>query len=126
MLEKTADKNSKIDPTQNIQHSKNNLQEPQSIEDKLLRLQTIVSTLETGNLSLEASLKAFEEGIHLTHDCQELLENAEQRLNEILTPTITPAITQSLPKTTHADIPAKNPRKSTAKTKIVDQTMLGF
>ncbi len=123
MLDKTLEINSKNDPKQN---TKNDLQPPQSIEDKLSRLQAIVSTLETGQLSLEASLKAFEEGILLTHDCQALLENAEQRLNEILTPKATADVTHTLPKTTQSDTPAKNAKKKADKAKALDQTMLGF
>ncbi len=38
-------------------------------EDCLSRLEQIVSQLEAGNLSLEESLKVFEEGIGLARHC---------------------------------------------------------
>jgi exodeoxyribonuclease VII small subunit len=53
-------------------------------EDALSRLEQIVQTLEAGNLPLEESLKAFEEGVALTRFCAKYLEEAERRI-ELLT-----------------------------------------
>lgn len=53
-------------------------------EDALNRLEQIVHTLEAGNLPLEESLKAFEEGISLARQCAKYLEEAERRI-ELLT-----------------------------------------
>ena len=53
-------------------------------EDALARLEEIVETLEAGNLPLEESLKAFEEGVTLTRYCAKYLEDAERRI-ELLT-----------------------------------------
>ncbi|MBI4587572.1 MAG: exodeoxyribonuclease VII small subunit [Candidatus Rokubacteria bacterium] len=53
-------------------------------EDALSRLEAIVQTLESGNLPLEESLKAFEEGVRLARSCAKYLEEAERRI-EILT-----------------------------------------
>ncbi len=53
-------------------------------EDALARLEQIVHTLEAGNLPLEESLKAFEEGIALARHCARYLEEAERRI-ELLT-----------------------------------------
>jgi len=53
-------------------------------EDALARLEEIVHTLEAGNLPLEESLKAFEEGIALARHCAKYLEEAERRI-ELLT-----------------------------------------
>ena len=39
---------------------------------------------ETGNLSLEDSIKAYEEGVKIAQNCQMTLKNAEQKV-EILT-----------------------------------------
>jgi exodeoxyribonuclease VII small subunit len=52
-------------------------------EDQLGRLEAIVSTLETGNLPLEDSLRIFEEGVGLARACARYLEEAERRI-EIL------------------------------------------
>ncbi len=53
-------------------------------EESLSRLETLVEALEAGDLSLEDSLKAFEDGIKITRDCQTALREAEQKV-EVLT-----------------------------------------
>jgi exodeoxyribonuclease VII small subunit len=55
-----------------------------SFEVALEKLQSNVKRLESGELSLEESLKQFEEGVKLTRICQEYLSAAEQKI-EILT-----------------------------------------
>ena len=62
-------------------------------EDCLSRLEQIVSQLEAGNLSLEESLKVFEEGIGLARHCAKYLADAERRI-EILAKDDTGALTQ--------------------------------
>jgi len=52
-----------------------------SFEQALDGLTTMVEKLESGKLSLEDSVKAFEEGVILTRQCEKLLDDAEQRLN---------------------------------------------
>ena len=52
-------------------------------EDGLTRLEQIVGQLEAGTLSLEDSLKVFEEGIGLDRHCARYLAEAERRI-EIL------------------------------------------
>jgi exodeoxyribonuclease VII small subunit len=49
-------------------------------EDCLTRLEQIVGALESGTLSLEQSLKVFEEGITLARHCASYLEDAERRI----------------------------------------------
>ncbi|KDE39738.1 MAG: exodeoxyribonuclease VII small subunit [Nitrincola lacisaponensis] len=51
-----------------------------SFEASMARLETLVSEMESGSLSIEASLQAFEEGIRLTRQCQQILEQAEQKV----------------------------------------------
>jgi exodeoxyribonuclease VII small subunit len=53
---------------------------PQSFEESLTELETLVDTLEKGDLSLEQSLSAFERGIALTRDCRKALDAAEQKV----------------------------------------------
>jgi exodeoxyribonuclease VII small subunit len=55
-----------------------------AFEEALERLEQIVETLEGGNLPLEESLKAFEEGVTLARRCAKYLEDAEKRI-ELLT-----------------------------------------
>ncbi len=53
-------------------------------EQSLADLQTLVERLENGELSLEDSLTAFEQGIRLTRDCQSALAQAEQKVQVLL------------------------------------------
>ena len=52
-------------------------------EKALSRLETIVTELETGELSLDDSLKIFEEGVKLSKTCLKMLDDAERKV-EIL------------------------------------------
>ena len=54
-----------------------------SFEEALSELESLVETMEQGELTLEESLKYFERGVELTHTCQQALKNAEQKV-EIL------------------------------------------
>lgn len=54
-----------------------------NFETSLKQLEKILSSMEEGGLSLEASLKSFEEGIELTRHCQKLLQEAEQKVIEL-------------------------------------------
>ena len=62
-------------------------------EDCLTRLEQIVGQLETGTLSLEDSLKVFEEGIGLARHCAKYLADAERRI-EVLAKDDTGALSQ--------------------------------
>ena len=53
-------------------------------EAALARLEELVSAMEDGELSLEDSLKAFEQGIKLTRECQKALQQAEQRVQKLI------------------------------------------
>jgi exodeoxyribonuclease VII small subunit len=55
-----------------------------TLEQRLDRLDEIVRSLEREDLELELAMKLFEEGIgHLRH-AQELLNNAELRIERLL------------------------------------------
>lgn len=69
---------------------------PFDFEHSLDRLQATVEQLESGDLSLEDALRAFETGIGLTRDCQRALDQARQRINVLLEQDGV-AITQPLP-----------------------------
>ena len=53
-------------------------------EDVMVRLETIVSELENGDLSLDESLKIFEEGVRLSKSCLKLLDDTEQKIEILL------------------------------------------
>ena len=59
-------------------------EEAPSLEQRLDRLDEIVHSLEREDLELEQAMRLFEEGItHLRH-AQELLNNAELRIERLL------------------------------------------
>ena len=47
----------------------------------LLKLEQIINKMESGELSLEDSLKYFEEGIKIHRLCHSALNDAEQRIS---------------------------------------------
>ena len=53
-------------------------------EQSLGSLQAQVERLESGDLSLEESLAAFEQGVALTRDCQQALSQAEQKVQQLM------------------------------------------
>ncbi|KPJ59835.1 MAG: hypothetical protein AMJ46_09375 [Latescibacteria bacterium DG_63] len=55
-----------------------------TFEQALERLETLVDTLERGNLSLEESIAYFEEGTQLIKECAEKLEAAEAKLQKLV------------------------------------------
>ena len=57
---------------------------PESFESAMEQLETLVSKMESGDLSLEESLKAFEKGVHLTRFCQDRLQKAELKVQELI------------------------------------------
>ena len=55
-----------------------------NFEKALGELEKLVEEMEQGKLSLEDSLKRFEKGIALTSDCQDALQKAELKVQELL------------------------------------------
>jgi exodeoxyribonuclease VII small subunit len=53
-------------------------------EDAFQKLEAIVKKLEEGNLTLEESLKAFEEGVRLSRFCSKKLDEAEKKVEILL------------------------------------------
>lgn len=53
-------------------------------EKKLERLEEIVTKMESGDLSLDDSLKFFEEGVKLSRECNQQLVQAEQKVKILL------------------------------------------
>lgn len=54
-----------------------------SFEDRIIELETVVAQLESGNLPLEQSLHLAQRGQELSAQCEELLKNAELKLEEL-------------------------------------------
>jgi exodeoxyribonuclease VII small subunit len=59
-------------------------------ESKLNQLETLVDEMEKGTLSLEDSLKAFEDGIKITRECQQALKDAELKVEMLTKDSKTP------------------------------------
>ena len=58
-------------------------EEKKSFETMMERLEALVEKLEGGNLSLEDSIKSFEEGMGLVKQCSSVLQEAEQRIQKL-------------------------------------------
>src|SRR3954469_21848545 len=59
-------------------------EQKRTFEASLSSLEQIVRELERGDLPLEESLKLFEEGVKLSRECQERLNQAERRIEVLL------------------------------------------
>lgn len=53
-------------------------------EKQLSNLEALVESLESGDLSLEDSLKSFEQGIKVARECQTALKQAEQKVELLM------------------------------------------
>ena len=56
----------------------------EKFEDTLRKLEELLRKMEGGDLALEESLKACEEGIRLSRLCTERLDEAERRVEVLL------------------------------------------
>ncbi len=54
-----------------------------SYENAMKRLEEITSLLEKNDISLDESIKLFEEGTKLTAFCSKTLKEAEQKITEL-------------------------------------------
>ena len=61
------------------------MSDPEAIdfEAALARLESLVGDLEAGELSLEDSLRSFEEGVRLVRLCSDRIQSAELRISEL-------------------------------------------
>lgn len=53
-------------------------------EHALGELEGLVQRLESGQLSLDESLQEFKKGVELTQHCQQVLDNAQQTVEQLL------------------------------------------
>lgn len=60
-----------------------NLTQEVQFESALAELETLVAQMESGNLSLDESLQAFERGIALTRHCANALAQAELKVQAL-------------------------------------------
>lgn len=64
------------------------IEDPKQFEAALKDLEAIVEQLKRGDLSLQESLAAFEQGIRLSQGCQQALDQAEQRVRILTEPSV--------------------------------------
>jgi len=55
-----------------------------SFEKSVEELDSIVDRMESGELSLDESLKLFEKGVKLTRECQKTLADAEAKIEKLM------------------------------------------
>ncbi len=73
-----------------------------SFEQALAALEESVARLEAGDLSLDEMLTVYERGARLTQHCQQLLDGAELRLQQLIAgaegeaPTVAPFTTEEV------------------------------
>jgi exodeoxyribonuclease VII small subunit len=70
----------------------------QSFEVALKRLEEVLDSLEHGNLNLEESVKAFEEGVGLVRLCHGKLDEVERRVELLLKDEAGRFITKPFPE----------------------------
>ncbi len=56
----------------------------EKFEEAMRKLEDLLNRMEAGEMSLEESLKAFEEGIRLSRFCAERLDEAERKVDILL------------------------------------------
>lgn len=57
------------------------MKDNKDFEEMMKDLEEIAKELESGNLSLDQSVKKFEEGMELSKECSKILESAEKKIS---------------------------------------------
>jgi exodeoxyribonuclease VII small subunit len=57
-----------------------------TFERAVERLEAIIGRIESGEIGLEQSIREYEHGVALLKRCRAILEQAEQRVEELTTP----------------------------------------
>ncbi|HJV24793.1 MAG TPA: exodeoxyribonuclease VII small subunit [Aromatoleum sp.] len=63
---------------------------PASFESAIAELESIVQAMETGSITLEQALEHYQRGTNLLKYCQETLQAAEQRVQQLEGDTLVP------------------------------------
>lgn len=61
-----------------------NKKEEKSFEDLMITLEEITNKLEKEQISLDESVKLFEEGMTISKECNKKLEEAEKRITMLI------------------------------------------
>ncbi len=60
------------------------MSQTQSFEKKLEQLSVVIEKMEQTDVGLEESLKLYEQGIKLTRECQKIITDAEQKIEQLM------------------------------------------
>ena len=60
------------------------MKENKNFEDMMKDLEQIAKDLENGELSLDESVKKFEEGMEISKSCSKILEDAEKKITILI------------------------------------------
>lgn len=60
------------------------MEEKASFEENMKKLEEIAVELEKGDLDLDSSVIKFEEGMKLSKQCSQMLENAEKKITMLI------------------------------------------
>ena len=60
------------------------MKENKNFEDMMKNLEQIAKDLESGELSLDESVKKFEEGMEISKSCSKILEDAEKKITILI------------------------------------------
>ena len=60
------------------------MEKNKKFEDMMKDLEQIAKDLESGNLSLDDSVKKFEEGMEISKSCTKILEDAEKKISILI------------------------------------------
>ena len=60
------------------------MEEKVNFEENMKKLEEIAVELEKGNLDLDSSVAKFEEGMKISKECSEMLENAEKKITMLI------------------------------------------
>lgn len=60
------------------------MNDTKTFEKSVQELDSIVTQMESGELSLDESLKLFEKGVKLTRSCQKTLADAEAKIEKLM------------------------------------------
>ena len=96
-------------------------QKTPQLEQSLDSLEALVERMESGELTLEESLQAFEQGVKLTRECQQALSQAEQRCASCWSRTRKPSRCLSKAAMT-SDLNALDPLNATVRARL-DQAL---
>ena len=86
-----------------------------SFEKDLEKLESVVAALEEGGLSLDESLKRFEEGVKLSRRCEKALHEAEKKIEVLMRTADGELETAPFDEASAEEAPAEDPGQSKGK-----------